>query len=114
VLALEVIEHVADRDAFWKCLGQLVAPGGVTIIGTLNRTARSFAFAIIGAEFVLGWLPRGTHDWGKFVRPSELILGLRRNGLRPIDIAGLSYNFTSGTWGLSRNVDVNYMVFAAR
>ena len=114
VLALEVIEHVADRNAFSKCLGQLVAPGGATIIGTLNRTAGSFALAIIGAEFVFGWLPRGTHDWRKFVRPSELILGLRRNGLRTIDIAGLGCNFASGTWELSRNVDVNYMAFAAR
>lgn len=114
VLALEVIEHVADREAFLKCLGSLIAPGGATIIGTLNRTARSFALAIIGAELVLGWLPRGTHDWRKFVRPSELILDLRHNGLRTIDIAGISYNFASGTWELSRNVDVNYMVFAVR
>jgi 2-polyprenyl-6-hydroxyphenyl methylase/3-demethylubiquinone-9 3-methyltransferase len=113
VLALEVIEHVAERDAFLKCLGNLVVPGGAAIIATLNRTARSFALAILGAEFVLGWVPRGTHDWRKFVRPSELISGLRRNGLRTIDIAGLSYDFAPGTWELSRNLDVNYMVFAA-
>jgi 2-polyprenyl-6-hydroxyphenyl methylase / 3-demethylubiquinone-9 3-methyltransferase len=112
ILALEVIEHVADPNAFWECLGRLVAPGGAIIIATLNRTARSFVLAIIGAEFVLGWLPRGTHDWRKFVRPSELILGLRRNGLRSCDITGLGYNFGSGAWELSGNIDVNYLVFA--
>jgi len=114
VLALEVIEHVADRDAFLTALARLVAPGGAAILATLNRTARSFALAIIGAEFILAWLPRGTHDWRKFVRPSELILGLRRNRLRPIEITGLIYDLGSGEWVLSRDVDVNYLVLAAK
>lgn len=112
VLALEVIEHVADRDAFWRSVGSLVAPGGAFIAATINRTARSFALAIIGAEYVLGWIPRGTHDWRKFVSPSELVLGLRRNGLHPTEIAGLSYNPGSGEWLLSRNIEVNYLVMA--
>lgn len=114
VLALEIIEHVADRNTFLECLGNLVAPGGSTIVATLNRTLRSFALAIVGAEFILGWLPRGTHDWRKFVCPSELILGLRRNGLRPIDIAGLGFAFSSGRWEITRELDVNYILFAAR
>jgi 2-polyprenyl-6-hydroxyphenyl methylase / 3-demethylubiquinone-9 3-methyltransferase len=114
VLALEIVEHVADRDAFWRSFGALVAPGGAAIIATINRTARSFALAIIGAEYLLGWLPRGTHDWRKFVRPSELVLGLRRNRLRTTEIAGISYNPLDGEWALSRAAEVNYMVLAER
>ena len=102
VLALEVIEHVTDRDAFLHCLGSLVAPGGAAIVATLNRTARSFALAIVGAEYVLGWIPRGTHDWRKFVRPSELILGLGRNRLRAIEITGFVYSPGDAQWRLSR------------
>ncbi len=114
VLALEVIEHLADRDAFWRSLGRLVAPGGAFIAATINRTARSFTLAIVGAEYILGWIPPGTHAWRKFVRPSELILGLRRNGLHPTEIAGLSYQLGSGEWVLSRDIEVNYLVMAAR
>ncbi|MGH7031179.1 MAG: bifunctional 2-polyprenyl-6-hydroxyphenol methylase/3-demethylubiquinol 3-O-methyltransferase UbiG [Stellaceae bacterium] len=114
VLALEVIEHVADREAFWRSLDRLAAPGGAIIAATLNRTARSFALAIIGAEYILGWLPRGTHDWRKLVRPSELILGLRRNHLRATEIAGMSYDPLRGEWVLSRDIEVNYLVMAVR
>jgi 2-polyprenyl-6-hydroxyphenyl methylase/3-demethylubiquinone-9 3-methyltransferase len=114
VLALEVVEHVADRDMFWRSLDRLVAPGGALVAATLNRTARSFALAIVGAEYILRWLPRGTHDWRKFLRPSELILALRRNHLRTIEIAGMSYDPLRGEWGLSRDVGVNYMVVAVR
>jgi len=114
VLALEVIEHVRDPEAFCRYLGLLVAPGGTLITATLNRTARSFALAIVGAEYVLGWLPRGTHDWRKFLRPSELILGLRRNHLPVTEIAGLSYDPRSGGWVLSRDIEVNYLVMAVR
>jgi 2-polyprenyl-6-hydroxyphenyl methylase / 3-demethylubiquinone-9 3-methyltransferase len=114
VLALEVIEHVADPDAFWRSLALLVTLGGAAIAATLNRTARSFALAIVGAEYILGWLPRGTHDWRKFLRPSELILGLRRNHLRATEIAGVSYDPRRGEWVLSRDIEVNYLVMAVR
>jgi 2-polyprenyl-6-hydroxyphenyl methylase / 3-demethylubiquinone-9 3-methyltransferase len=114
VLALEIIEHVADRDAFFAALGQLVAPGGVFIGATLNRTPRSFALAIVGAEYVLGWLPRGTHDWRQFVRPSEFVLGLRRTGFATTRLAGLGYDWRRGEWGESEDLSVNYMLAAVR
>jgi 2-polyprenyl-6-hydroxyphenyl methylase/3-demethylubiquinone-9 3-methyltransferase len=114
VLALEIIEHVADPAVFLGCVGVLVKQGGAFIGATLNRTARSFALAIIGAEYFLGWLPRGTHDWRKFMRPSEIVLGLRRNGLCAIHLAGVSYDLAHGEWSLSRDLEVNYMVMAAR
>jgi 2-polyprenyl-6-hydroxyphenyl methylase / 3-demethylubiquinone-9 3-methyltransferase len=114
VLALEVIEHVADRDDFMQSVTAHVAPHGAAIIATLNRTLRSFALAIVGAEYLLGWIPLGTHDWRKFVRPSELILGLRRNGLRATDLCGLSYQPGTGNWALSRDLSVNYLVMAVR
>lgn len=112
VLALEIIEHVADPTVFFQCLGALVGKGGAFIGATLNRTVRSFALAIVGAEYILGWLPRGTHDWRRFLRPSEFVLGLRRNGLRPTELAGLSYDWPRGEWSLSRVTEVNYMVVA--
>jgi 2-polyprenyl-6-hydroxyphenyl methylase / 3-demethylubiquinone-9 3-methyltransferase len=114
VLALEVIEHVANPVAFLECVGILVKQGGAFVGATLNRTARSFALAIIGAEYVLGWLPRGTHDWRKFMRPSELVLGLHRNRLRATRLAGLSYRLPPGEWSVSRDIAVNYMVVAVR
>src|SRR5215472_17449800 len=83
VLALEIIEHVAETQAFLSLLARLVAPGGALIVATINRTARSLAFAVLAAEYILGWLPRGTHDWRIFVRPAQLILGLHRYGLNP-------------------------------
>lgn len=114
VLALEIIEHVAEPAVFLGCVGVLVKQGGAFIGATLNRTARSFVLAIIGAEYILGWLPRGTHDWRKFLRPSEIVLGLRRNGLRATHLAGVSYDLRRGEWSLSRDLEVNYMVMAAR
>jgi len=114
VLALEIIEHVADRDAFFAALGQLVRPGGALIGATLNRTLRSFALAIVGAEYVLNWLPRGTHDWSRFARPSEFVLGLRRNGLTTARIAGVAYDLLTGGWSLSDDLSVNYLLTAVR
>jgi len=114
VLALEVIEHVADPAVFLRCLGSLVRPGGAFVGATLNRTASSFALAVVAAEYLLGWSPRGTHDWRKFMWPSELVLGLRRNGLRVTQITGVGYDLARGEWSLSQNLDVNYMVIAVR
>jgi 2-polyprenyl-6-hydroxyphenyl methylase/3-demethylubiquinone-9 3-methyltransferase len=114
VLALELIEHVADRDAFFAALGRIVKPGGMLIGATLNRTARSFALAIIGAEYLLSWLPRGTHDWQRFVRPSEFVLGLRRIGLTTTVLRGLGYDWGSGDWRETDDLSVNYMLAAVR
>ena len=112
VLALEVIEHVSDVPLFLASIGVLTRSGGGFIGATLNRTARSFVLAIVGAEYVCGWLPRGTHDWGKFLRPSEFVLGLRRNGLQATRIAGISYDLGRGEWSISRDLGVNYLIMA--
>jgi len=114
VLALEIIEHVADRDVFLAAAACLVKPGGCLVAATLNRTIKSFALAIVGAEYVLRWLPRGTHDWRKFQRPSELAAGLRRQGLRIADVTGIAYDPLSDGWRLGRDVGVNYMMLATK
>ena len=114
VLALEIIEHVANPAVFLGSIGALVRQRGAFIGATLNRSPRSFAAAVIGAEYMLGWLPRGTHDWRKFMRPSELVLGLRRNGLNPTEMTGVTYDLIRGEWSLSRDLEVNYMVTAVR
>lgn len=113
VIALEVIEHVADREAFCRCLAGLVRPGGPVFLSTLNRTTRSWAFAKFGAEYLLRLLPVGTHDWRMFVRPAELGAELRQAGLRVTDITGLVMDPLTGRWGTARDVGVNYMVMAA-
>jgi 2-polyprenyl-6-hydroxyphenyl methylase/3-demethylubiquinone-9 3-methyltransferase len=114
VLALEVVEHVADPDLFLAACGQVLKPGGALVLSTLNRTAKAFALAVVGAEYVLRWLPRGTHDWRKFMRPSELAAGLRRAGLDVVDLSGLAYNPLNDKWTLARDLDVNYMAFAVK
>src|SRR4051794_16648257 len=114
VLALEIVEHVADRDRFLMALARLVKPGGIFVGATLNRTARSFALAIVGAESLLRWLPPGTHDWNRFVRPSEFSLALRRAGLATTRLAGLSYDWRGGAWSVSDDLSVNYMLAATR
>jgi 2-polyprenyl-6-hydroxyphenyl methylase/3-demethylubiquinone-9 3-methyltransferase len=114
VLALEVVEHLADVEAFFASLSGLVKPGGAFIGATVNRTAASFALAILGAEYLLRWLPRGTHDWRRFLRPSEFVLGLRRHGLVATKLAGVGFDWTRGDWALSSNLGVNYFVMAVR
>jgi 2-polyprenyl-6-hydroxyphenyl methylase/3-demethylubiquinone-9 3-methyltransferase len=114
VLALEVVEHVAEPAQFLVSIGRLVRPGGATVLSTLNRTAKSFALAIVGAEYVLRWVPRGTHRWSKFVRPSELAAGARRAGLEIRELAGMVYEPLGDSWSLSRDLDVNYLMFATR
>lgn len=114
VLNMEVIEHVADRNAFLAACCELLADDGMMFIATLNRTPKAFALAIVGAEYVLGWLPRGTHDWNKFVRPSELAAGLRRHGVNIIELTGVGYSPLADKWALARDLEVNYMAVAAR
>ena len=111
VLSMEVIEHVSDVDAFVAACAALVAPGGAMVVATLNRTPKSFALAIVGAEYVLGWLPRGTHRWEKFVRPAELGRAARGAGLSLEDLTGVAYDAASGDWRPGRDVAVNYMGF---
>ncbi len=114
VLNMEVVEHVTDRDVFLKAAGGLVKPGGVMVLSTINRTLKALALAKIGAEYVLRWLPRGTHDWRKFVRPAELRQGLDGAGVEIIDIKGLTYNPVFDDWRLSGNLAVNYLAFAVK
>ena len=114
VLALEVIEHVPDIKRFLETCCELVKPGGALVLSTLNRTPKSFLFGIVGAEYVLGWVPRGTHQWKRFVRPSELSAGLKRSNIRITDISGLSYDLKSGEWGVGTDLSVNYMMFAVK
>lgn len=114
VLSLEVVEHVADRARFVKDCAALVAPGGLLVLATLNRTAKSFALAIVGAEYILRWLPVGTHDWRRFVRPSELAADLRRAGFTLVELKGIAYNPLSDRFALTRDIDVNYLALAER
>jgi 2-polyprenyl-6-hydroxyphenyl methylase/3-demethylubiquinone-9 3-methyltransferase len=114
VLAMEVIEHVPDQAAFVATACALVRPGGLLIMSTLNRTLKSFALAIIGAEYVLRWLPKGTHKWERFVTPDELGRFMRRSEMRVIDRAGIVYNPLSGKWRVSGDTDVNYMIVAEK
>jgi 2-polyprenyl-6-hydroxyphenyl methylase/3-demethylubiquinone-9 3-methyltransferase len=114
VLALEVVEHVADLEAFLAAVARLVKPGGLLILATINRTPMAFAQAIVAAEYVLGWLPRGTHQWSRFVRPSELARALRPHGIAITAFTGLSYRVLRDDWVETPDLDVNYMACAAR
>lgn len=115
VLNMEVIEHVADRDAFITDCARLVRPGGLMMLATLNRTPKSYLFAIVGAEYVMRWLPRGTHEWRRFVRPSELAAPLRQSGMAMTDVTGVVFNPIKDQWSLSaRDLDVNYIAIAEK
>lgn len=109
VLAMEIVEHVADVDAFLAALSGLLKPNGLLFMATMSRTAKSYAMAIIGAEYILRWLPKGTHDWNRFIRPSELARGLRRHDLAVTELTGVAYNPFKDSFHLSRDLDVNYM-----
>jgi 2-polyprenyl-6-hydroxyphenyl methylase/3-demethylubiquinone-9 3-methyltransferase len=114
VLAMEVVEHVADLDAFLAACASLVRPGGLFFAATINRTLRAFALAIVGAEYVLRWLPRGTHDYSRLVRPAELESALSLAGLATLSRAGVSYSPFADTWSRSNDMGVNYMLAAER
>ena len=113
ITALEVIEHVPEPAAFVATLAGLLAPGGMLFLSTLNRTPQSFLAAKVGAEYLLRWLPVGTHDWRRFVTPAELGAMVRQAGLRVTDITGLAADPLTGQWSASRNVSVNYLLAAA-
>lgn len=114
VLSMEVIEHVEDTGLFVDAAASLIRPGGLFVGATLNRTLKSLALGKIAAEYVLGWVPPGTHDWRKFVRPSEFASLLRGAGLQVSDFSGLSFRALEGDWSLSRDLGINYMLAAAK
>lgn len=115
VLNMEVIEHVDDPQFFMQACASVLKPGGLMFVATLNRTIKSLALAKIGAEYILRWLPAGTHDWRKFVKPSEMSGYLRGAGLNLTDITGVAYNPINDTWSPApHDIDVNYMVIAQK
>jgi 2-polyprenyl-6-hydroxyphenyl methylase/3-demethylubiquinone-9 3-methyltransferase len=114
VLNMEVVEHVADLARYLEACAKLVRPGGLMFVATLNKTLKSLALAKIGAEYILGWLPRGTHDWNRFVEPARLCQMLEQAGLMVEKKQGVVFDPLSWNWKLSRDTDVNYMVVARR
>jgi len=115
VLALEIVEHVADVELFLQSIAKLVKPGGLLIVSTLNRTMKSYALAIVGAEVVMRWLPRGTHDWKKFLTPAEVIQPLQAAGLKHQHSSGMVYHPLTREWSMSAtDLDVNYYVSFTR
>jgi len=115
VLALEIVEHVADVPGFIASCAALCRPGGLVILSTLNRTAKSFVLGIVAAEHIVRWVPRGTHDWKKFIRPSELAAHSRKAGLTPCGLTGYSFNPLTGLFALNESdVSVNYLMTARK
>ncbi|MDH3634702.1 MAG: bifunctional 2-polyprenyl-6-hydroxyphenol methylase/3-demethylubiquinol 3-O-methyltransferase UbiG [Gammaproteobacteria bacterium] len=112
VTCLEMLEHVPDPDSVISAATRLLKPDGLLFLSTINRNPKSFALAILGAEYVLGLLPRGTHEYRKFIKPSEIAAQLRESGLRIVDITGMSYNPITRNYTLGRDVDVNYLLTA--
>jgi len=110
VLAMEIIEHVPDPDGFVATLARLARPGGLVILSTINRTLRAFGLAIVGAEYLLGWVPKGTHRFEKLVRPEEIEAAAASAGLTPLERTGLVYNPVFDEWRRSRDTAVNYMI----
>ena len=114
-MALEIVEHVADPQDFVATCTRLLRPGGVLVMSTLNRTPQSFAAAIVGAEWVMRWLPRGTHDWNRFIKPGELAAMFDAVGANVVDRAGMVFNPVRWSWSLSRrDLSVNYLMTGIR
>lgn len=114
VLNMEVVEHVADVPAFLSACTAVLKPGGLTIVATINRTFNSLALAKMTAEYVLGWLPRGTHEWSRFITPFELKTQLEDVGLRVTRLQGVSFDVLNWNWKASSDTDMNYMIVAAK
>jgi 2-polyprenyl-6-hydroxyphenyl methylase/3-demethylubiquinone-9 3-methyltransferase len=109
-----VVEHVTDVGLFVGVAVEMVKPTGLMFVATLNRNMKSFALAIVGAEYILRWLPRGTHQWDKFVTPNELEIALEQSGMKIAGETGVIYNLLADRWQLSSDMDVNYMVVAQK
>ena len=115
VLNMEVVEHVSDPQAYLTACQQLLKPGGLHICSTINRNAKSFAMAIVGAEYVMRWLPKGTHEWNKFITPDELYGLIEKAGLSPVDRKGFVFNPISWQWSLSaKDLSVNYVTASVK
>ena len=114
VLTMEVVEHVSDIELFMQASASMVKPGGLMFAATLNRTLKSYALAIVGAEYILRWLPVGTHQWEKFVTPNELERALSPSGVRVQEKVGVTFNPLTDKWSLSKDLDVNYMFLCQR
>jgi 2-polyprenyl-6-hydroxyphenyl methylase/3-demethylubiquinone-9 3-methyltransferase len=114
VLNMEVVEHVADVPLYLKSCADLVKPGGLMFVATINRTAKAYALAIVGAEYVLNWLPKGTHQFSKFLTPEEITSIIARNGMTIRDKCGVSFNPLHDQWRKSRDMAVNYMLLAEK
>jgi len=114
VLNMEVVEHVADLGHYVETCARLVRPGGIMFVATMNKTLKAFALAKLGAEYVLGWLPRGTHDWSRFIEPAKLAAMLEKTGLTVTATQGVSFDPLSWDWRLSPDTDVNYVIVAVR
>jgi 2-polyprenyl-6-hydroxyphenyl methylase/3-demethylubiquinone-9 3-methyltransferase len=111
---MEVIEHVNDPAAFTATCAAMLNPGGIMFVATLNRTLKAFGLAILGAEYVLGWLPKGTHQWEKFITPAELHDWLAASNCPALETVGVTYSLISGTWRKAADTDVNYMIVAQK
>ena len=115
VLNMEVVEHVADPQLYLNACHALLKPGGLHICSTINRNAKSFAMAIVGAEYVMRWLPKGTHEWKKFITPDELFAFISKAGMEPVDRKGFVFNPVTWGWKLSdRDLSVNYVTAALK
>jgi 2-polyprenyl-6-hydroxyphenyl methylase/3-demethylubiquinone-9 3-methyltransferase len=114
VTCMEMLEHVPDPPAIVRACATLVKPGGLVFFSTINRNPKSFLFAIVGAEYVLNLLPKGTHEYARFIRPSELTRACRDAGLAVFDLTGMTYNPLARSYALGRDVDVNYLLGARR